>query len=165
MWRNLLADPDQMAPVVDDPKVLDRVFDETMRHSPSLVYLGREANADVEWNGVTIPAGGHVRLAVDSANHDDEVFDDPDRFDIFRTDLHRGLEHRSASYDDGAGHVAFGAGAHFCLGYALARLEATTASRALLDRFGSLEPVGDLPPLRVHGPSRFTPTLPVRAVN
>lgn len=165
MWRNLLADPDQLGAVLDDHDLLDRAFDETMRHSPSLVYLGREANEDVVWHDVTIPTGREVRLAVGSANRDEAVFDDPDRFDLFRADLHRGLEHRSASYDDGAGHVAFGAGAHFCLGYGLARLEATTASRALIEHFGPLEPVGDLPPLRVQGPTRSTPTLPVRAVN
>jgi cytochrome P450 len=134
-----------------------------MRHSPSLVYLGREAKTDVEWHDVVIPSGEEVRLAVGSANHDETVFTDPDRFDIFRTDLHRGLEHRSASYDDGAGHVAFGAGVHFCLGYALARMEIVTASRILLERFHSLEPAGALSPLRVQGPSRFTETLLVRA--
>lgn len=164
LWHNLFDHPDQLDAVNDDPGLLDRAFDETMRHSPPLVYLGREANADVEWHGATIPAGGQLRLAVGSANHDETVFDDPDRFDMFRTDLHHGLEHRSAAYADGAGHVAFGAGPHFCLGYALARLEATAASRGLIERFGALEPVGDLPPLRVQGPSRFTSTLPVRAV-
>ena len=163
-WRNLLAAPDQLAAIVDDPALLDRAFDETMRHSPSLVYLGREAAMDVDWHGERIPAGSEVRLAVGSANHDETVFADPDRFDIFRADLHHGLEHRSASYADGAGHVAFGAGAHFCLGYALARLETTSASRALVERFGTLESVGELPPLRVHGPSRSTAALKVRAV-
>lgn len=163
LWRNLLDNPDQRDAVCAAPDLLDRAFDETMRHSPSLVYLAREANADTEWHGVTIPAGRELRLAVGSANHDETVFEDPDRFDLLRSDLHRGLEHRTASYDDGPGHLAFGAGPHFCLGYALARLEAKTASRALIDRFGSLEPVGDLPPLKVSGPSRFTPSLPVRA--
>lgn len=164
MWHNLMGASDQLDAVLADQDMLDRAFDETMRHSPSLVYLGREANEDTEWHGVTIPAGRELRISVGSANRDDTVFDDPDSFDIFRSDLHRGLEHRSASYNDGAGHVAFGAGAHFCLGYALARLETVTVSRALIDRFSSLEPVGALPPLLVRGPSRFTQTLPVRAV-
>jgi cytochrome P450 len=103
-----------------------------------------------------------LRLAVGSANHDETVFERPDIFDIHRTDLHHGLEHRTAAYDDGAGHIAFGAGAHFCIGYALARMETVTTARMLLDRFGSLEVIGDLPPLRIVGPSRFTTTLPVR---
>ena len=58
--------------------------------------------------------------------------------------------------------ILTGAGAHFCIGYALARMETVTAARMLLDRFGSLEAVGNLPPLRIVGPSRFTSTLPVR---
>jgi pulcherriminic acid synthase len=162
MWTNLLANPQQLDAVRNDGTMLDRAFDETMRHSPSLVYLGREVLVDVDWHDVHIPQGAELRLAVGSANHDETVFERPDVFDIHRTDLHHGLEHRTAAYDDGAGHVAFGAGAHFCIGYALARMETVTVARLLLDRFGALEAVGDLPPLRVVGPSRFTTTLPVR---
>jgi pulcherriminic acid synthase len=162
MWMNLLAHPMQLDVVRSDSGMLDRAFDETMRHSPSLVYLGREVLEDVDWHGVNIPKGGELRLAVGSANHDETVFERPDIFDIHRTDLHHGLEHRTAAYDDGAGHIAFGAGAHFCIGYALARMETVTAARMLLDRFGSLEAIGNLPPLRIVGPSRFTSTLPVQ---
>ncbi len=126
------------------------------------MYLGREVVADTEWHGVTIPAGAELRLAVGSANRDETVFTDPDTFDIHRTDLHMGLEHRSLEYDDGAGHIAFGAGRHFCLGYALSRLEATTASRMLLERFPQITAAGDLPRITVTGPSQTPAAVPVR---
>ena len=154
LWRNLLTEPDQLALLRHDPGLVDAAFSETLRHSPSLVYLGREAVADTEWHGVTIPAGAEVRLAVASANRDETVFGRADEFDLTRPDFHNTLEHRSISYDDGAGHVAFGAGPHFCLGYALSRLEATTATRMMLERFPQLEPVGEVPPIRVAGPSQ-----------
>ena len=122
LWLNLLENPDQMSAVTNDSSLIDRAFDETMRHSPSLVYQGREALEDIEWHGVLIPQQAEVRLALGSANRDENVFASPNKFNIFREDLHCGLEHRSASYEDGAGHLGFGAGPHFCLGYALARL-------------------------------------------
>lgn len=154
LWHNLLSNPDQLALVRDDPSLVDDAFSETLRFSPSLVYLAREAVDEVEWHGVTIPAAAELRLAVGSANRDETVFAEPDRFDLTRDDLHMGLEHRSASYDDGNGHLAFGAGPHFCLGYALSRLEATTATRMLLERFPLIRSVGGLAPIRVTGPSQ-----------
>ena len=161
MWHNLFSNPAQLEELRTDPDRVDDAFSETLRHSPSLVYLGRETTQEVEWHGVTIPKGETVRLGVGSANRDEAVFADPGRFDINRDDLHLGLEHRSASYDDGAGHLAFGAGPHFCLGYALSRLEATTATRMLIDRFPQMRPAGPLPPIRVSGPSQTPGSLPV----
>lgn len=161
LWRNLLADPAQAALVRADHDLVDAAFAETLRHSPSLVYLGREVIADTEWHDVLIPEGAELRLAVGSANRDESVFSRPDEFDLTRDDLHTSLEHRSISYDDGAGHVSFGAGPHFCLGYALSRLEATTATRMMLERFPTLRPVGDVPPITVTGPSQTPERLPV----
>jgi pulcherriminic acid synthase len=161
MWRNLLANPDQLAVVRNNPERFQDAFSETLRFSPSIVYLGREVVADTEWHGVEIPAGAELRLAVGSANRDESVFAEPDSFDIDRTDMHMGLEHRSAGYEDGPGHIAFGAGRHFCLGYALSRLEATTASRMILERFPNIAPAGDLPPIVVAGPSQTPSAVPV----
>jgi pulcherriminic acid synthase len=161
MWHNLLRDPAQLQMVVADPDLFDAAFSETLRHSPSLVYLGREAVAATEWHGAEIPAGAEVRLAVGSANRDETVFANPDLFDLARRDAHLGLEHRSLRYDDGPGHVAFGAGRHFCLGYALSRLEATIASRMLLERFPNIRPDGGLPPITVTGPSQTAAAVPV----
>ena len=95
-----------------------------------------------------MPAGAVVRLAVGSANRDERVFSEPDRFRPDRPDLHRGKELRSAQISGGrSGHLSFGAGAHFCIGYELARVESIALSRALLSRlkalhFADLQQVG-----------------------
>ncbi|GIU93383.1 MAG: hypothetical protein KatS3mg011_2289 [Acidimicrobiia bacterium] len=162
LWHNLLTNPEQLELVRAEPVLLDHAFAETMRFSPPLVYLGREVVEPIELHGVTIPAGAELRLGVGSANRDETVFTNPDRFDLTRTDLHKGLEHRSISYTDGAGHLSFGAGPHFCLGYALARLEVTVASRMLLERFPRLALAEDPPPIRVEGPSQSPGRLLVR---
>ena len=79
--------------------------------------LFRTAKRDVEIRGVRIPAGGVVAPLIGAANRDDGRFPDGDRFDVTR---------------DATGHLAFGLGAHFCLGAALARLEAHAALSALV---------------------------------
>lgn len=137
MWWLLLTHPDEYQACRHDPERLDLVFSETMRLYPSLLYLGRETLTDIELHGVKIPANAVIRLAVGSANRDERVFSEPDRFWPDRPDLHRGKELRSAQMTDGrAGHLAFGAGAHFCIGYEFARIESIAISRALLARLG-----------------------------
>lgn len=137
LWWLLLTHPDEYEACRNDPDRLDLVFSETMRLFPSLLYLGREAVADIRIGDVTVPKGSVIRLAVGSANRDERVFSDPDRFWPDRPDLHRGKELRSAQMSDGrAGHLSFGAGAHFCIGYELARVESIAVSRALLARLG-----------------------------
>ena len=84
--------------------------------------------------GVTIPAGSIVNISLGSANNDPEVFRDPRRFDLRRDDLWLAKELRRG-YHDGRrfGHLGFGLGKHFCLGYEMARAEAVIGSRMLLD--------------------------------
>jgi cytochrome P450 len=162
LWFHLLTEPEALAAVQDDPALLDAAFTETMRVSPSLVYLGREAAVDFEWHGTTIPAGSPVRLCVGSANHDERVFEEPERFRLDRPDLHLGRERRSAPAEAGrSSHLAFGAGAHFCLGYELARLEVVTVTRMMLEVMRDpvlTEPAAPI----VTGPSRSVKRLPVR---
>jgi cytochrome P450 family 142 subfamily A polypeptide 1 len=110
----------------------------------------------VELHGRTIEKGQKLLLLYQSANRDERVFDDPDTFDITR------------SPND---HIAFGFGAHFCLGNRLARLELATMFDRLLDRLPDLAlATGDEEPPRraanfVSGyetmPVTFTPTAPV----
>ena len=78
----------------------------------------------MEIRGATIPAGHIVDLVVASANRDPERFAEPDRLDPLRPDNR---------------HLAFGFGAHFCLGAALARLETRIALRALIERFPAMK--------------------------
>ena len=91
-------------------------------------------------DGVEIPAGARVRVCMGSANLDETVFADPLTFDLERKDLHLGVELRSGgSTDRGrAGHLGFGLGKHFCIGYQLARTEAKIGSQQLLRRCADL---------------------------
>jgi cytochrome P450 len=88
----------------------------------------RTAKHDTMIRGVPIAAGESVLLSYPSGNRDEDVFDDPFRFDIGR---------------DPNKHVAFGYGVHFCLGAALARMEVNSFFSALLPRLESIELTGD----------------------
>ena len=69
------------------------------------------------------------------------MFKDPDTYDVFRDDLHMGRELRSGRYPDGrAGHLGFGMGQHFCMGYAMARQEAIIASTRLCEAMKNPRP-------------------------
>lgn len=161
LWWHLLTDAELLAAVQADPDLLDPVFTEMMRVSPSLVYIGRETTEDVTLHGVTVPSGSQVRLGLGAANHDPRVFDDPESLRLDRVDLHLGRERRTAPTEGGRGsHLSFGAGAHFCLGYELARLEVVTVSRLLLQVMGDPRLTEDVAPV-VDGPSRTVPRLPV----
>ncbi len=105
--------PDQVATVFADPDLVPDWVEETLRYDTSSQILARTAAVDVEYHGITIPAGDKVLLVAGSANRDEEVFEDADQFHIGR--------------DIGNRLASFGAGVHFCLGAHLARLEANVA--------------------------------------
>jgi cytochrome P450 len=113
----LLAHPDQLARVRSEPRYLPALVEETLRYDTPVQTLFRQTTQPVEVSGGTIPAGAPVALLMGSANRDDEVYPDPDRFDVTR---------------ESPGHLAFGFGVHFCLGASLARLEARVALEALI---------------------------------
>ena len=138
LWWNLLSNPDALAAVTADPDRLDAAFSESMRKDGPVQFEDRFTTTEVEWYGVTVPAGARVRVCVASANNDDSVFTDPRRFDLDRPDLWLRLEKRSGTHDaDGRhGHLGFGIGKHFCLGYELARTESVIGSRRLLEAMG-----------------------------
>ena len=87
--------------------------------------LARTTMRDVELHGVTIPEGDQVLVLYGSANHDERVHPEPERFDLDR--------------EAAKAHWAFGHGIHYCLGNAVARLEITCALRALVERIGDWE--------------------------
>ncbi|MER7665045.1 cytochrome P450 [Streptomyces sp. NPDC096193] len=132
--RALFAHPDQLAALRADFSLLDGAIEEMLRYDgPVEACTDRLALADVEMEGVTIPAGSTVLIAMADADRDPARFRDPDRFDIRR---------------DARGHIAFGHGLHYCLGAPLARLEGRIAIRGLLERFPGLAldaQVADLP--------------------
>jgi cytochrome P450 len=112
----LLRHPDQLALIRDSPQLAADAVEETLRYDAPVQMTARVARAGMRVGGVDAPDGALILLLLAATGRDPEVFADPDRFD-----LRRGA----------TGHLAFAAGPHFCLGAPLARLEATTAVRAL----------------------------------
>ncbi|MFI6518957.1 cytochrome P450 [Spirillospora sp. NPDC050679] len=121
---HLLADPGAAALVRAEPALLDAAIEESLRLEPAAAVVDRYATADTDLGGAAVRAGDLVRVSISAANRDPAVFPDPDRFDV-----------RRANAGD---HVAFAHGPHFCFGAHLARLEARTALRALLERLPGL---------------------------
>ncbi|MGH7805907.1 MAG: cytochrome P450, partial [Candidatus Binatia bacterium] len=115
--RALLDHPDELARTITDPSRLPAVLEEVLRWDGPVQYVLRRATEDVELHGVTIPKNAFVTLLLASANRDPRRFEDPASFRPGR---------------DAATHVGFGLGVHFCLGAALARVEAESSLRQLL---------------------------------
>ena len=118
----LLRHPEQMAYTLahlDREGGLDTTIEECLRWVTPLLNMNRLTMSDVEVRGVTIPAGSQVLMCYVSANRDEEVFDDPFKFDVSR---------------DPNPHIAFGWGPHLCMGMALARLEIRIILEELLGR-------------------------------
>lgn len=133
LWYLLLQHPDQLAEVRARPDELwDTAFHEMLRHSTSIGGQPRHNTFDVEMHGVTIPAGSLIHMVDVSANHDERVFADPERFDVFRDDLYSGKILRSG-HDEGGrcSHMAFGVGPHLCPGAWISHQETVIGSRVL----------------------------------
>ena len=124
----LLRHPDQLARLRDDPSLGPNAVEEIIRWVTPVKEFMRTATEDRAVGEVTIPAGDSVYLAYLSANRDEDVFDDPFRFDVGRPDNKQ---------------VAFGYGVHFCLGAHLARLELRVFFEELLARVDDLQLAGD----------------------
>ena len=114
----------------NDPAVIARIAEEMLRYEAPVQLMFRTATTAVEIADVTIPQGATVLALIGSANRDAEVFVDPDRFDPDRTNTGE--------------HLGFGHGVHFCIGAALARLEARIAIEELLAVAPRLEITGDV---------------------
>ena len=121
---DLIRHPDQRQLLVDDPSILATSgVEEFIRWVSPLLNMARTATEDHELHGVDIKAGDELLLMYASANRDERVFTDPERFDVSRP-------HNL--------HVAFGFGTHFCLGASLARLEIRVMFEELLRRIPDL---------------------------
>ena len=144
--------PDQWQLVLDDPATIPGAVEEILRIHPPSQYQGRWSMRDVELHGKVAPAGSKAVLVLGSANRDDRVFSDPDRFDISRDP------------DELSQLLSFGGGRHFCLGANLARLEARIALTELVRRVRSVEVDHDACE-RVHSINvRGFASVPVRTV-
>jgi cytochrome P450 len=114
----LLERPALLERVRADRALVPKVINEGMRWETASQFLARQATVDVEFRGVKIPAGAALSLASGSANRDEEVFENPDEFDI----------DRSAKVN-----LGFGAGPHLCLGMQIAKSEMEAMLNCLLD--------------------------------
>ncbi len=120
----LRAFPAQEALVRADRTLLPAFIDESLRWLSPIQLLFRRATRDTELAGVAIPKDAIVMPMYASANHDETVFEHPERLDVRRADLRK--------------HLAFGWGVHMCLGKALSQLEGEIALNALFDRYPRL---------------------------
>jgi cytochrome P450 len=112
--------PDQRQLLLDDPSLMSNAVEELLRYEAPSPTQSRWVARDVELHGVTIPRGAKLSLLNGAADRDERHFPDPDVFEV-RRDIDR--------------HLAFGYGAHFCIGAALARLESRVALAETLRRF------------------------------
>ncbi len=149
LLHQLALRPDQWQLLGRQRDLVRNAFDEALRFAPSVPFIGRTTSAATELGGVAIPARSKVIALVLAANRDPRRWDRGDEFDVTRRT---------------AGQLGFGLGPHFCVGHAVARLEAEVVITTLLERVATIEIVGDVVPelnnwlhgLR-HLPARVTP--------
>ncbi|MBT4162366.1 MAG: cytochrome P450 [Gammaproteobacteria bacterium] len=136
MWYHLLyTRPDQLNDVIEKPELWENVFTEMMRYDPVVHAQFRFTTKEIPIHNEVIPERAGVILYLGAGNRDERAFKDPDTFNIHRDDLHMGRENRSGRYKDGKnGHLGFGIGQHFCMGYAMARQESAIACGKLMER-------------------------------
>ena len=127
LWE-LAKDPAKFRQVKDDPKLIPLLVEESIRWVTPVKHFMRSATQDTELSGQEIKRGDWMMLCYQSGNRDEEVFDDPFDFRVNRQPNR---------------HIAFGHGAHICLGQHLARMEMRALWEELLPRLDSVELDGE----------------------
>ncbi len=146
----LAGNPDQYERILADPGLARSATEEILRVATPVIYFRRTATRDTEIRGVSIERGDRVAMWYLSANHDEEVFEDPLRFDVGRK---------------ANPQVAFGGGGpHFCLGAFLARLEIQVLLEEMARRRVRVELAGDPVRIRSNFVNGFK-SIPVRVVS
>jgi cytochrome P450 len=144
LWRH----PDQRQVLIEHRHLIPNAVEELLRYEAPSPIQARVVMQDVEVHGRKVSEGSRMALLTGSAGRDERAYPDPDRFDVRRT------------FDN---HVSFGHGIHFCLGAALARLEARVGLEEMIDRFPIWE-VDEARAAMVHTSTvRGWATLPVAA--
>ena len=166
--RSLVTTPDQpRSIIVSDPPEHDRVrrilfefvvrtVDELLRYEPPVHFINREAVADIDLAGTTIPAGSPIVLAYAAGSRNPDHVPDPDRFDPDRTDPEGPRADRMRNE-----HLGFGGGVHYCFGAPLARAETQIALTELVARLDNPRLLADPPPYRANPLLRGPRHLPV----
>ena len=147
--RLLIEHPDQLQRLIDDPSLIASAVEEILRFEPAVHHFRRTATQDTEIRGRQIKKDDPVLIWYPAANRDEEIFEEPDRFDVGR--------HPNE-------HLSFGIGEHFCLGASLARLELNAIFEEIIPRLRNPEFAGPIRRLRsnfINGvkemPVRFEP--------
>jgi cytochrome P450 len=122
--RQLLGRPGLWEELREDPGLIENAVEEVLRRDTSVIAWRRSTTRPVEIAGVEVPEDARLMLLLASANRDENIFEDPDEFDIRR--------------ENASKHIAFSHGIHFCLGAPLARLEARIAFELLTQRLPDL---------------------------
>ena len=143
----LLANPDQLARLRDDPGLMPKAVDELLRFDSPVQTTFRRARADCAVNGLEVRARDNVAVLVGAANRDPVVFEEPDRLDVGRAPCP---------------HLSLGRGIHHCLGAPLARLEGRIAFEMLLERFARIDLIGGRPRFHNGIVLRGLRSLPLR---
>jgi cytochrome P450 len=123
-FRRLLTVPDAWKKICSNSSLIPNAVEEVLRLDSSVIAWRRKTTQEVEIGGVPVPADANLLLLLGSANRDPAVFENPDRFDIHRTNA--------------KDHLSFGHGVHFCLGAPLGRLEARVVIEELSERLPGL---------------------------
>jgi cytochrome P450 len=123
MGQLLAEHPDQRRQIVDNPSLIPMAIEEVLRYEAPSPVQARYVARGIESYGTTVPEGSIMLLINGSANRDERRYPDADRFDIHR----------------GATHLSFGHGLHFCLGSALARMQARVALEEVIKRWPDWE--------------------------
>jgi cytochrome P450 len=126
----LFNNPDQLELLKANPELMPGAVEEMLRLAGPASVITRTSTEPVDVAGYSFPAGQQFLLALNAANRDPDVFEDPDRFDATRQPNK---------------HVAFATGLFHCLGAALARMEGDEFFRILLSRFPNVCPAYDKP--------------------
>jgi cytochrome P450 len=128
LFEQLALHPDQQRALHEDPTLIPRAVEESLRYRTIFQVTARTTSRPTEIDGVHIPEGKRVFLILGSANRDETVFEDAEDFNILRTPKP---------------HLGFGEGLHGCLGNPLARLETTVALEQLVARKTVFELAGE----------------------
>jgi len=130
----------------DNPHLIGNAVEEMLRYEAPLQRVRRVLRADVSINGFVIPEGQSLMLLIGAANRDPALVADPERFDITREPVQ---------------HLTFAFGTHFCLGAALARIEANIALRSFVRNFPRLKLESEVPRWEARTLFRGLESLPV----
>jgi len=129
----LLEHPEALETLRREPEKIPVAIEEMLRFKSPVITFRRTATQEIELRGQKIRKGDKLMVYYPSANRDEDIYEDPNTFDIERKNNH---------------HLAFGVGEHFCIGTHLARLEARVMFEAILERMHDIEITGPVSYLR-----------------